>query len=243
MTAPARPARRWPALALGAAVLAALGGVAALAGEDPHGGGRATLDEMDMGLLQRNLLKLYVCEMESGINAKALAHYKVSLQAGNDPTRPTIATLTQVQVEEARTREKEISHYLLMEKTNAVQMIHIVDRILGTDAHVAGEGPAERVILEKRVELIEVPRGTEVREAGRIISEALGCPVRVETVETEINRVFFTMGPTTGEAIIKQFCGSAPYTWKIEGGTLVFRHRDLPSSGAPVPKEKPDDEK
>ena len=243
MTSPSRGAARAPALALLALAAAAAGATAALALEGPPEGGRATVEDMDMGLLQRNLLKLFVCERESGINAKALAKYKVSVETGADPTRPTIAKSTAEQQEEQRQKEKDIFHYLLMEKTSAVQMIHIVDKVLGTDAHLAGEGRAERVILEKRVELIEVPKGTEVRDAGRIVGEALGCPVRVEVVDTEINRVFFTMGPTTGEAIIKQFCGSAPYTWKIEAGTLVFRHRDLPASGAPKPADTPDDEK
>ena len=237
-----RVARR-AGIALAATFACGLAACAALALTPPVEEGRATVDDMDMGLLQRSLLKLYVCEMESGINAKSLAHYKVAIEAGGDPTKPTLAKMTPEQLEDMRKREKDISHYLLLEKTNAVQMIHIVDKVLGTEAHLAGEGRPERVILEKNVELIEVPRGTEVREAGKIIAEALGCKVRVEVSENEINRIYFTMGPTTGEAIIKQFCSSAPYSWRIENGEVIFRHTSLPSAGgAARPKDSAGDE-
>jgi hypothetical protein len=226
------PARRW----IAAAAALAAGAAAALA--LPEGGGRATLEDMDMGLLQRNLLKLYVCEKEAGINAKSLAAFRRSMKEKADPTVPSLTQPKPEDLELLRQREKDISHYLLLEKTDAVQMIHIVDRILGTDVHLAGEGREERAILEKRVEIIDIPRNTEVREAGRLISEALGVPVRVEVVDTEINKLGMTMGPTTGEAIIKQFCSSAPFRYRIEGGTIVFRHTDLPASGE-APKKTP----
>ena len=239
MTPPARRA----GLALAAAFAACLGAVGALALAPPVEDRKATVDDMDMGLLQRNLLKLYVCEMESGINAKSLSHFKVVVETGGDPLKPTLAKATAEQMEDMRKREKDISHYLLMEKTNAVQMIHIVDKVLGTEAHLAGEGRPERAILEKNVDLIEIPRGTEVREAGRMIGEVLGCKVRVEVSENEINRIYFTMGPTTGEAIIKQFCSSAPYSWRIENGEVIFRHTSLPSGGGgATPKDSGGDE-
>lgn len=236
MSAPAPlPPRRPVRALLAAAAAAALGAAAALAVEGPADPVRATVEDMDMGLLQRNLLKLYVCESESGINARSLAKYRASIQEAGDPRVESLRRPTPEEMDLLRQRQKEIFHYLLMEKTNAIQMVHIVDRVLGTDVHLAGEGRLERAILEKRVELIEIPRGTEIRTAGQMIAEVLGCTVRVETVETEINRLFFTMGPTTGEAIIKQVCSLAPYTYRIEGGALVFRHRDLPASGEGKP--------
>ncbi len=159
------------------------------------------------------------------------------------PGRTKITNPTPEQLKSMEERHKHIFNYMLAEKTNAVQMIHIIDRILGEETHLSGEGRKERAILEKQVEMIEIPRGsgkgTEMREAGKLIGEVLGCPVQVETIDTEIYRIWFTMGPTTGEAIIKQVCASVPFDYRIEKGTLIFRHRDL---GKTAPKMGLDDE-
>jgi len=223
-----RAPARLPARLL-AAVLAVSGcAVAALAVGDPP---RAAIEDMDLGLLQRNMLKIYVAERESEINAKSLDGLRFAAEAAG-AGQVTLQQPTEEQLADMRQREKDISHYLLLEKTNGVQVIRILDKILGVETHLEGEGREARAILEKPVELIEIPRGpngkgTDIREAGRIIGEVLGCPVRVEQPDTDIFRIWFTMGPATGETIIKQVCASQPFDWRIEAGTLVFRHRDL----------------
>ena len=187
-----------------------------------------------MGMLQRSLLKIYVCGKESIIHEQKLEELKLSTQYFGEPSRPRIPNPTPEQFQEIEERHKHIFNYLLAEKTNAVQMIHIIDRILGQDTHLTGEGRAERGILDRKVELIEIPKGTEIRAAGKILSEALGCPVKVETIETEIYRISLTMGPTTGEAIIKQICAYVPFDYTIRDGMILFRHRDL-GKAAPSP--------
>jgi hypothetical protein len=221
------PARA-PALLLAAFTAASLCAAAALALEGPPA---AAVDDMDMGLLQRNLLKIYVSEKEASINAKLLDDYKVAVEISGTE-KVTLQRPTEEQLSDMRKREREISFFLLFEKTDAVQMIRIVDKILGTESHLAGEGREARAFLDKQVELIEIPRGangkgTDIREAAKIIGEVLGCPVKVEQPDTEIYRLWFTMGPATGETIIKQVCASQPFDWRFENGTLVFRHRDL----------------
>jgi hypothetical protein len=237
------PARRWPAvlLASGAALAALAAGAVAL--EEPR---RPSLDEMDIGLLQRNLLKIYVCGKESTIHEQKLGEIKLSTDLWGTPDRPKRNDMNEEQVKAMEDRHKFIFNYMLAEKTNAIQMIHIADKVLGTETHLAGEGRPERAILEKKIELIEIPRGpkgkgTEVREAGRILSDVLGCPVKVETIDTEYYYVWFTMGPTTGEAVIKQFCSSVPFDYAIENGTLLIRHRDLLK--APRPADLDEEEK
>lgn len=230
MRAPDRLRGRPAALLLAAAAILGAGCLAAAAAAGQEAPRRASVEDMDMGLLQNRLLKIYVCEKEAALNAKALEKLRISLEAAGTG-KVTLESRTKEQIEEDARREKDISHYLLFEKTNAIQMIQIVDRILGTEVHLAGEGRADRAILDRKVELIEIPRGpkggTDIREAAKIISEVLGCPVRVEQPDTDIFRLWFTMGPTTGEAIIKQVASSQPFDWKIVDGTLVFRHRDL----------------
>jgi len=224
------PAPRWPRFALLGGVLLAASAAAAVALEEPAR--RATVDDMDMGLLQLNLLKIYVCGKESTVHHKKLQELKAATEVSGDPTRTKLTSPTAEQVKEMEEMHKHIFNYMLAEKTNAVQMVHIIDRILGTDVHLSGEGREERAILEKRIELIEIPRGangkgTEIREAGKMLAEILGCPVQVDTVDTDIYRIWFTMGPTTGEAVIKHICSSVPFEYRIEGGTLYLRHRDL----------------
>jgi hypothetical protein len=235
------PRPRGPAVALLGAAAVAGAAVAALALEEPAD--RSRLDDMDMGMLQRSLLKIYVCGKESTVHELKLDEIKLALQMEGNPSRPKIANPTQEQLQVMEERHKHIFNYMLAEKTNAVQMIHIIDRILGQETHLTGEGRTERAILEKKVEMIEIPRGagkgTEIREAGKMISEVLGCPVQVETIDTEIYRIWFTMGPTTGEAIIKQVCASIPFDYRIEKGVLIFRHHDL---GKNAPKIGLDDE-
>jgi hypothetical protein len=234
---------RLPRLALlrvllpGGALLAAAAATAA-ALEEPAP--KTRLDEMDMGMLQRSLLKIYVCGKESTIHERKLDELRLATQADKDLLRPagTVAVPTALAAVREE-RAKHIWNYMLAEKTNAVQMVRIIDRVLGVEEHLAGEGRAERAILERAVELIEIPKGangkgTEFREAGKILAEVLGCPVRVETIDTEFYRISLTMGPTTGEAIIKQVCAQLPkFDYSIDNGTLVFRHRDL---GKAVPK-------
>ena len=228
-------APRWPRLALlGAACLAAAG-AAAVALEEPPSK-RATVDDMDMTLLQLNLLKIYVCGKESTVHHKKMEQLSVAIEQFGEPGRSKLTSPTEDEKKEMEERHKHIFNYMLAEKTNAVQMIHIIDRILGIDVHLAGEGRPERVILEKKIDLIEIPRGvkgkgTEIREAGKMISEILGCPVRVETIDTEFYYVWFTMERTTGETVIKHICASIPFDYRIEDGTLVFRHRDLGKPG------------
>lgn len=228
------PGPRWPAVAFVAAAALAGCAVAALAIEEPAP--RSRLDDMDIGMLQRSLLKIYVCGKESTVHEQKLDEIKLALQMEGEPSHPKISNPTPDQLKVMEERHKHIFNYMLAEKTNAVQMIHIIDRILGQETHVAGEGRAERAILEKQVEMIEIPRGagkgTEIREAGKMIGEVLGCPVQVETIDTEVYRIWFTMGPTTGEAIIKQVCASVPFDYRIEKGTLIFRHHDLGKSAA-----------
>ena len=228
-------ARRWPRLALlGAAVLAA-GGAAAVALEDPAPR-RATVDDMDMTLLQLNLLKIYVCGKESTVHEQKMEQLRLAVETFGEPGRVKITSPTPEEKAAMEERHKHIFNYMLAEKTNAVQMIHIIDRILGTEVHLPGEGRLERAILEKKIDLIEVPRGnggkgTEIREAGKMIAEALGCPVVVETIETQLYYTWFTMERTTGEVIIKHICSTQPFDYRIEGGTVVFRHRDLGKPG------------
>ena len=229
MSAPARA----PALLLSACVAVSACAAAALALEEPP---RAAVEEMDMGLLQRNLLKIYVSEKEASINAKLLDDYKFAAEVAGTG-QVTLQQATPEQMADMRKREKEISFFLLFEKTDSIQMIRIVDKILGTETHLAGEGREVRQFLDKQVELIEIPRGangkgTDIREAAKIIGEVLGCPVKVEQPDTDIFRLWFTMGPATGETIIKQVCASQNFDWRFENGTLVFRHRDLAAGAA-----------
>jgi hypothetical protein len=229
------PAPRWPRLALlGAAVLAAAG-AAAVALEEPPAR-RATVDDMDMTLLQLNLLKIYVCGKESTVHEQKMQQLKLAIDTYGEPGRAKLTAPTEDEKAAMEERHKHVFNYMLAEKTNAVQIIHIIDRILGTDVHLAGEGRPERVILEKKIELIEIPRGvkgkgTEIREAGKMLSEILGCPVRVETIDTEFYYVWFTMERTTGETVIKHVCASVPFDYRIDEGTLILRHRDLGKAG------------
>jgi hypothetical protein len=223
--------RRLPRLALlGAAVLVA-GAATAAALEEPAP--KARLDEMDMAVLQRSLLKIYVCGKESTIHERKLDELRLATQTSGDPNRPSINAPTPEELKTIVEREKFIHNYLLAEKTNAVQIVHIIDRILGVDERPAGETPEIRAILERKLELFALPKGPkgkgiEIREAGKLLSEAIGCPVRVETIDTELYYLTVTMERTTAEAVIKQFCSQQPkFDWRFDGGTLVFRHRDL----------------
>jgi hypothetical protein len=229
------PAPRWPRFALlGAACLAAAG-AAAIALEEPPAR-RANVDDMDMTLLQLNLLKIYVCGKESTVHHLKMAELKFAIETYGDPAHPKLTAPTEEERTAMEERHKAIFNYMLAEKTNAIQIIHIIDRILGTDVHLAGEGRPERAILEKRIEAIEIPRGvkgkgTEIREAGKMLSEILGCPVRVETIDTEFYFIHFSMERTTGEVVIKHICASVPFDYRIDQGTLIFRHRDLGKPG------------
>jgi len=190
----------------------------------PAEGGPAAIEEMDMGLLQRNLLKIYVCEKESAINEKRLEELKVEVESEEAGVKSATAAEQQRDSEE---RHKHIFHYLLLEKTSAVQVIHIADRVLGTDVHLTGEGKAHRAILEKAIDLIEIPPKTEIHEAAKILSKALGCNVRVESIEEKIYRLSLSMGPTTGEAVLKHISSSLPFDYRFEEGGIVLRNRLL----------------
>ena len=79
------PDRR-PARVLFAAVAGTLLAAGALALEEPR---RATVEDMDMGLLQRNLLKIYVCEKEAAINARAAVESRSTASAPSMHPAPT----------------------------------------------------------------------------------------------------------------------------------------------------------
>lgn len=229
------PAPRWPRLALLGAAVVAAAGAAAVALEEPAPR-RASVDDMDMTLLQLNLLKIYVCGKESTVHHKKMEQLRVAVETFGEPGRAKLTNPTEDEKKEMEERHKHIFNFLLAEKTNAVQIVHIIDRILGTDVHLAGEGRAERLILEKKIDLIEIPRGakgkgTEIREVGKMLSEILGCPVRVETIDTEFYYLHFNGERTTGEVVIKHICASVPFDYRIEDGTLIFRHRDLGKPG------------
>ncbi len=225
--APARPGR----LAAAALVLCALAaGAAALEGDGPKrpGGRKGTVDDMDLALLQQGLLKIYVTERESGINEARLHELKISSEVDGAPDENRLVKPSPEQLEDMKKRQKAIFHFLLQEKTNAIQIVNLVDKVLGTEVHLPGEGRAERAILEKEVDLIDIPGGTSFDEACKIISKALGCPVEAELPDLTNFTIRMLLERTTGEAIIKQVTASLPMEWRIEGGTLIFRHIELP---------------
>ena len=186
-------------------------------------GPKAAIEEMDMGLLQRNLLKIYVCEKESAINGKRLVELRTKVEAAEaaGPPKDDEGKM------EAEERHKHVFHYLLLEKTSAVQVISVADRILGTDVHLAGEGKAQRAILERPIELVEIPPRTEIHEAAKILSQAFGTPVRVESIEEKIYRLSLSMGPTTVEAVLKHISSSLPFDYRFEPDGIVLRNRML----------------
>jgi hypothetical protein len=196
------------------------------------GGGASRLEDMDLGMLQRNMLKIYVSEKESAINRKRLDELRIAVEVKGEPGREGVSGTTPEEQAEMEERHKHIFHYLLLEKTSAVQVIYVADRVLGTEVHLSGEGRAERAILEKRIEMIEIPKnaagkGTEIHEAAKILSQALGVPVRVKSIEEKIYRISLSMERTTGEVVLKHICSSLPFDYFIEDGGIVLRHRNL----------------
>ncbi len=236
MNAPATAVRRPGArgaflLAAGIAAGSLLGVAAAAPPEEPK---RASIEDMDLALLQQRLLRIYIIEKESGINEMRLLQQKVASQTVFDPTKQTLTEKpTPEQIEDIKKRHKTIVHYLTLEKSNAMEAIHIVDRVLGTEVHLPGEGRPERKFLEQRIEVFEIPRKTDFREVAQKVGEVLGCKVETELppLETFFITTFY-MERSTGEALIKQLCSQLPLTWKFEGKTLKFRHVDLPEGGS-----------
>ena len=224
--------RRWPTAALAALVAGVLAGGAALALEEPNPrpGGRS-LENMDMDLLQRNLLKIFVTERESAINTERLEEFKIASEAFGEIGKTTLRQPTAEELGDMQKRNKYIFHYLLIEKTNAVQVINITDRILGRAIRLDGDDPFIRSILEKQVPLIEIPSGSDLRQAAKQVSEVLGLPIKLELPELTNYTVWFSLENTTGEAIIKQLCSAHQMEWRIEGGTLYIHH---PEAGDPM---------
>jgi hypothetical protein len=219
----AAPAFAWA----GVAALGLLSAAAsALEGGGAGGKKRANVDDMDMALLQRNLLKIYVAEKESAVHQEKLAELKIASQF-LDPTRATLSGPTPEQLADLKLRQKHIAHYLTTEKTTSVQILHIVDRVLGTDLHLPGEGRPERVILEKYVELCDIPKGTEIAKAAEIISKALGCKVVVEKSDLVNFTVHMYQERTSGQAILNSLCGSLPFEYRIEDGAVHLRHLEF----------------
>jgi hypothetical protein len=187
---------------------------------------------MDLGMLQRNLLKIFVVEKESEINRKRLEELRLQVEVKGEPGREGVSGTPEEEAARREERHKHIFHYLLLEKTSAVQVIRVVERVLGTDVHLAGEGKAERAILEKAIPLIEIPKnaagkGMELHEAAKIIARELGVPVRVRSIEEKIYRISLVMERTTGEAVLKHIASSLPFDYFFEEGGIVLRHRSL----------------
>jgi hypothetical protein len=191
------------------------------------GGGR--VESMDLALLQQGLLKIYICERESGINETRLHEMKVMSQAAGHVGEDRIEKPSPEQLEDLKKRHKSIHHYLLQEKTNSIQVINLVDRVLGTEPHIPGEGRAERKILEREFELIDIPKDTDFVAACATIEKVLGCKVVPELPPLTNFTIRVLMQRGTGEALIKQVCSSLPMEWRIEDGVLYFRHNDLPA--------------
>jgi hypothetical protein len=220
---------RAAAALLAVAAAAAAVGAASAAPEGPAGGGAG---EMDVDLLRKSRLKLFVAAKVSANNTRKLAAIRDLQKVDDDRARARPGGATTEEEDRIReVRRREIQGRLLQEKTEAVQLIHVIDRILNDGGGGGGGGKAERAILERRIDLVEIPRGAngkgmDIRDAAKLLSEALGCPVKVESIETEIFRIWFTMGPTTGEAVIKQVAASVPFEWSIRDGVVLFRHRN-----------------
>lgn len=214
-------------------VLAVLtGGALALEGDAPVKKKPApgnSVETMDLATLQQGLLKIYICERESGINEARLHELKVMSQVDGFVNEERVNKPTGEALEDLKKRHKSIHHYLLQEKTNAIQVVNLVDRVLGTEPHIPGEGRAERAILEKEFDLVDVPNGTNFEEACKVFEKALGCPVVAELPPLQIFTIRVLMERGTGEALIKQVCASLPLDWRIEEGVLYFRHNDMPS--------------
>ena len=97
-------------------------------------------------------LKIYVCGKESTVHHKKMEQLSVAIEQFGVPGRAKLTSPTETEKKEMEDRHKHIFNYMLAEKTNAVQIVHIIDRILGTDVHLAGEGRPERVILDRKID-------------------------------------------------------------------------------------------
>jgi hypothetical protein len=230
MSAPRPPRAASAAWAAAAALALAAAASAFEGGGGPPPRKRATVDDMDMALLQQNLLKIYVAEKESAIHQNKLAELKIASQF-LDPNRPTLDRPTEEQIADLRLRQKHIAHFLTTEKTTSVQILQIVDRVLGTELHLPGEGRPERAILEKFVEIIDIPKNTDLMKAAEIVGKALGCKVIVEKSDLVNFTVSCYQERTSGYAILKSICGNLPFEYRIEGGAIHLRHLEFEEDG------------
>ncbi len=221
------PSARWIGRVLMAGLVVSAGTVGALALQPvTQDDERKTVDDMDIPLLQENLLKIYVTEKESAINEGRLEEWKWAAEEFGDISQDTLRTLTADQLEDMKKRNKFIFHHLIMEKTNAIQVIHVVDKVLGTDVHLPGEGRAERRILETVVDSFVLPRGTYLRDAIKRLGEALGCDTHAELPPLNKYTISLLRERATGEAIIKAICDIHNLEFRIEGKTLIFTHSE-----------------
>jgi hypothetical protein len=178
-----------------------------------------TVFDMDLGLLGQNLLKFFVLEEESRKHQEALKALKMEKKIVE---KDQLESMDPKMIELAKTREKHLVHYLRMEKEGAIEVLDIIDRVLGDKVRLDEDEKQEwRRILDTPITGIaweQMPLDEALYDLGRRIN----IPVVAEIPLIEVPYITLKVDSGTLETVIQMIQEIHPLTTKYTKGKIYF---------------------
>jgi hypothetical protein len=177
-----------------------------------------TVQDMDLDILRKNLLKFFVFEEESVKHQEQLAKLKFEKQVIE---KDQLATANPKLLKLAKKRERWVVHYMRLEKESAIELLDIISRCIGDKVRLHDDGNEWRRIRETPVKGIfwdNLPLDQALAELGKKV----GVPVVAEIPLIEVPYISLKVDTANLEALIKMITDIHPMDVKFTKGKIYF---------------------
>jgi hypothetical protein len=177
-----------------------------------------TVRDMDIGLLRQNLLKFFVLEEESRLHQANLQKLKFVKQFVEDKQleKPDPQMLKL-----AKKRERHIKHYLTLEREGCIEILYVIQRILGDRARLEGKDAEWRGLLETPISELNW-RGIPLDQALLQLGEMVQVEVVPELPLTSVPSITLKIERGTLETTLAMMAEIHPMTHAYKNGKLYF---------------------
>jgi hypothetical protein len=176
------------------------------------------LEDMDLPLLQQEMVKMYILEGESKRHEIRLKELKLAAEF--------LDMMGKIQESKESEKDKEkrhrhVTHYVRMERDNAIEVWDVINRVLGDVLVVPEDDEILREILKKEIALVEW-KDVDVEAALYELGRLADVEVEVDFPDTDEMYITLTAENMTVQMIIDFICNEHDLDWRFVNGKLFF---------------------
>jgi hypothetical protein len=192
---------------------------------------RWSVESLDLSLLQESLLKVHIVETASERHNQRRVAQKAFVGVTADFGATGDAEMDARNAAAKKQLDFELNHYLKLELDGSIEMIEILQRVLGKNLISDPATAALKRILRKECPDIDW-RNKDVVQALKEFGRSVGVPVQVTGIPKNTTlEIYLTLeGADVGSALsIITTQDAFRFKWKYEDGMFKFEYQDTPS--------------